>query len=276
MSRTSSAQALAVPKPRFAANPAVRVSLVMRGGLLALGLAASSALLVACGGDNDSGSATQARFQPTAAAVGDHSQAGASGNLASEPGKTISAPGISISVQPQSIAVTSGQTATFSVTASGNGPLTYQWQIDDVKITGATGSKYTTGALSIGDTNSVFSVVVSDVNGKVISAGAKVSVRPPETGVTAPSITSQPRRQSVAAGQTATFFVAVESSQTPTYQWRRNGVAIPAAIGASYTTPPVALTDNGARYSVEVRSGAGSTTSADAMLNVTAEATASR
>ncbi|OAJ62498.1 hypothetical protein A6V36_21360 [Paraburkholderia ginsengiterrae] len=208
--------------------------------------------------------------------MGEGNQAGASGNPASEPGKAISAPSISISLQPQSIAVTSGQTATFSVTASGNGPLMYQWQIDDVKIAGATSSRYTTGPLSIGDTDSVFSVVVSDVHGKVTSAGAKVSVRPPETGVTAPSITSQPRRQSVFAGQTATFFVAVESSQTPTYQWRRNGVAIPAAIGGSYTTPPVALTDNGARYSVEVRSGAGSTTSADAMLNVTPEATASR
>ncbi|MBN3785390.1 immunoglobulin domain-containing protein [Burkholderia sp. Ac-20353] len=245
-------------------------------GLFASVLAALSALLGACGGDNDSGSATQARFPSTAVSVGDGSQGGASGNPVSEPGKAISAPVISISVQPQSITVTSGQTATFSVTASGNGPLMYQWLIDDVKIAGAMSSKYTTGALSIGDTNSVFSVVVSDVTGKVTSAGAKLSVRPPETGVTAPSITSQPRRQSVLAGQTATFFVAVESSQTPTYQWRRNGVAIPAAIGASYTTPPVASTDNGARYSVEVHCGAGSTTSADAMLNVTSAVAASR
>jgi len=274
MSRTLSAQAIAVPTPGLAANPAVRLSLVMQGGLFASVLAASSVLLVACGGDNDSGSATQARFQSTAVTVSERSQAGASGNPASEPTKTNSAPGISISVQPQSIAVTSGQTATFSVTASGNG-LMYQWQIDDVKIAGATSSKYTTGALSIGDTDSVFSVVVSDGTGKVTSAGAKLSVRPPETGVTAPSITSQPRRQSVLAGQTATFFVAVESSQTPTYQWRRNGVAIPAAIGASYTTPPVAPTDNGARYSVEIRSGAGSTTSADALLSVTPAATTS-
>ncbi len=276
MSRALSDQAMAVPKPSLAANPADRLSLVMQGGLFASVLAALAVLLVACGGDNDSGSATQARFQSTAVSVSEGSQGGASGNPASQPSKAISASSISISVQPQSIAVTSGQTATFSVTASGNGPLMYQWQIDDVKIAGATNSKYTTGALSIGDTDSVFSVVVSDVTGKVTSAGAKLSVRPPETGVTAPSITSQPRRQSVLAGQTATFFVAVESSQTPTYQWRRNGVAIPSGIGASYTTPPVASTDNGARYSVEVRSGAGSTTSADAMLNVTPAATASR
>jgi len=44
----------------------------------------------------------------------------------------------SITAQPASQAVTAGQTASFSVAATGTAPLTYQWQKNRVAITGAT------------------------------------------------------------------------------------------------------------------------------------------
>jgi Immunoglobulin I-set domain len=46
--------------------------------------------------------------------------------------------------QPGNQTVTAGQTATFSVTATGTGPLTYQWYVNGVAISGATSSTYTT------------------------------------------------------------------------------------------------------------------------------------
>jgi uncharacterized protein YkwD len=57
----------------------------------------------------------------------------------------------SITVQPQSQTVTSGQTATLSVAATGTAPLSYQWYLGTSgagsPIGGATGSSFTTPAL---------------------------------------------------------------------------------------------------------------------------------
>ena len=44
--------------------------------------------------------------------------------------------------QPGSQTVTVGLTATFTVMASGTGPLTYQWYVNGVPINGATSSTY--------------------------------------------------------------------------------------------------------------------------------------
>jgi beta-galactosidase len=54
-----------------------------------------------------------------------------------------------------------GQTATFSVTASGTAPLSYQWRRDGADIAGATAASYSTAALNAGDDGAKFSVVVS-------------------------------------------------------------------------------------------------------------------
>src|ERR1700730_17656314 len=58
--------------------------------------------------------------------------------------------------QPANQTVMVGQTATFSVTASGTGPLSYQWFKNGVAISGATSSTYTTPATVSGDTGSGF------------------------------------------------------------------------------------------------------------------------
>jgi hypothetical protein len=51
-------------------------------------------------------------------------------------------------------------------------------------------------------------------------------------------------------------------------RWRRNGTAITGATAPSYTTPAVALADDGAVYSVVVSNSQGSVTSNDATLAV--------
>src|SRR5262249_32476579 len=49
----------------------------------------------------------------------------------------------SISAQPQSLTVTQGLNASFSVTAIGTQPLGYQWSFSGANIAGATASSYT-------------------------------------------------------------------------------------------------------------------------------------
>src|SRR5467141_189777 len=52
----------------------------------------------------------------------------------------------SITTQPASQSVSVGQTATFTVAATGTAPLTYQWRKNGTSISGATSSTYTTPA----------------------------------------------------------------------------------------------------------------------------------
>jgi len=65
--------------------------------------------------------------------------------------------------QPKSLSVAVGQTATFTVTATGTAPLTYQWRKNGTAIAGATSASYTTPATTASDNGAKYSVVVSGV-----------------------------------------------------------------------------------------------------------------
>jgi beta-galactosidase len=91
---------------------------------------------------------------------------------------------------------------------------------------------------------------------------------PPPANHTAPSIMSQPSSKTVAAGETATFSATATGSTPLTYQWQRDQVAISGATSASYTTPPVSTTDNGAHFRVVVSNSVGNATSNAATLTV--------
>ena len=171
-----------------------------------------------------------------------------------------------IATQPANQAVTAGQTATFTVTAAGTAPLTYQWQKNGANISGATLASYTTPATTASDNGSTFKVVVTNSAGSASSNSATLTVN---VAVVAPSITTQPVNQSVTAGQTATFAVAATGTAPLSYQWQKNGATIPGATSASYTTPPTTTSDNGSTFVVVVSNSAGTATSNSATLTVT-------
>jgi beta-galactosidase len=81
-----------------------------------------------------------------------------------------------ITVRPASITVTAGQTATFSVTATGTAPLTYQWQSSGSSIADATAATYTTPALTTKNNDTTFAVVVTNAAGSVTSPPATLNV----------------------------------------------------------------------------------------------------
>jgi hypothetical protein len=171
----------------------------------------------------------------------------------------------SITSQPASQTITAGQTATFSVTASGTTPLSYQWQKNGTAISGATSSSYTTLAETTSDNGAQFIVVVSNSAGTVTSNTAVLTVNP-----VAPSITTQPSSHTITAGQTATFSVTASGTAPLSHQWRKNGTAISGATSSSYTTPAETTSDNGAQFTVVVSNSAGSVTSNAATLTVNA------
>ncbi len=86
--------------------------------------------------------------------------------------------GVTITTQPASQAVTEGQTATFTVAASGSAPISYQWRKGGVNIAGATSPSYTTPATVLADSGATFDVVVSNAAGGVPSNAATLTVNP--------------------------------------------------------------------------------------------------
>ncbi|CAG0957191.1 Serine-aspartate repeat-containing protein D [Methanosarcinales archaeon] len=86
--------------------------------------------------------------------------------------------------------------------------------------------------------------------------------------VSPPIIVTQPADSLVTLGKTATFSVGAIGQLPLSYQWKKNGADIPDAIGASYTTPPTAQSDNGALYSVIVTNDKGSVASNQATLRI--------
>ena len=112
-----------------------------------------------------------------------------------------------ITSHPANQTVTEGQTATFSVTATGSPALTYQWKKNAVDIGGATASDHTTPATTLADDGAQFTCVVTNALGSVESNPATLTV-----DMAPVQITSHPSDQSVTESETATFSVRSEGN----------------------------------------------------------------
>lgn len=168
----------------------------------------------------------------------------------------------SITGHPQSQTVTAGDGVTFSVSASGTAPLSYQWRKGGQSIGGANGSSYSISSAQSGDAGS-YSVVVSNSAGSATSNAASLTVNPPSP---LPRITGQPQSRTIDVGASVTFSVAT-SGPNLSYQWRKDEVAIVGASGPNLTISSARTSDAGV-YSVVVWNNDGTVTSNGASLTV--------
>ena len=254
----------------------------------------------------------------------------------------------SITSQPKSQTVNTGSSVTFSVTATGTDPLSYQWYKGASPISGATGSSYTISSVTTGNAGTYFVIVTNSV-GSAASSEATLTVNVPVTlssitingnssvnvgstttytctatysngtsktvtptwsvspttyasitsagvltgkavgtatvkatyeGKTAtknvtvnavkPTITTQPKSQSVNEGNSVTFSVVATGTAPLSYQWYKDGKAISGATGSSYTISSAKSSDAGSYY-VIVSNSAGSVTSNTVTLTITAK-----
>ena len=182
---------------------------------------------------------------------------------------TVNAPLVapSITTQPQSLSVTTGLSASFSVSVSGSSPLSYQWIKDGSAIAGATSTTYTLSNVTSSNAGN-YVVVVSNPAGSAPSNPALLTVT---AASVAPTLTLQPINQSAALGLSASFTVAASGSAPLAYQWRKNGANVVGANAATYTIASVTSAD-AASYSVVVTNSAGTAISNAATLTITGAA----
>ncbi len=184
---------------------------------------------------------------------------------------------VTISTQPASVTAAVGGTAKLTVKASGTG-LTYQWQYSTDggstwKDSPATGNK--TATLSVPATATrngyKYRCVVKSGTAKVTSKAATLTV----SASAKPTITTQPKSVTAAAGSTVKFTVKASGSNL-TYQWQystdggKTWKASPATGNKTATlSVPATASRNGYKYRCVVKSGTAKATSKAATLTVT-------
>ncbi len=166
--------------------------------------------------------------------------------------------GLAIATQPADLTTNAGSTAVFSVAASGEPPLSYQWRNGPVSL--ADGVKYSgthTAVLSISNTleadSGFYSVLITNSSGAITSSVANLTVIDP-------AIITQPANLALPAGATAVFRVTAAGTGSLAYQWYENGLAladggkISGANSSTLTVSNIAASDVGT-FSVTVRNG---------------------
>ena len=166
-----------------------------------------------------------------------------------------------ITSQPVSQKVLQGDPVSFSVEASGDSPLSYQWRKNGLPISGAESTSYAISSSS--STNlGQYDVLVTNPVGSVLSSSVSLSF------YAAPVISSQPSNLNLTTGQNGFLTLGVNGDSPFTYQWSKDGVDITDATGLNYEITNAEVDDSG-EYSVKVSNIAGSVVSDPALVTVT-------
>lgn len=164
-----------------------------------------------------------------------------------------------ITAQPANIGTNQGAPVSFTVTAKGSPPLSYQWLFDGGAIPNATNATLSLPNVNTNESGS-YAVVVTNQFGATASSNALLMVNIP------PSLIQQPLSAITSAGAGVTFSAGATGLPAVNYQWLFNGTPIPGATRQSLTLPPGAT--NAGYYSVVASNIAGTVTSSIAALTL--------
>ncbi len=193
-----------------------------------------------------------------------------------------------ISTQPQDLVVIAGESATFSVTASGPAPISYFWNFvgglpppdSDINmwwirqwITQASGGTLrleisetlkqrtmTIPSVTIDDEGD-YECIVSNYAGDIHSRIVHLTVIEP------PKILSRPHSLTAVPGTPFRLEVLAKGTAPLTYQWQKNGVNIGGATLSVYAVGSASEADQ-ATYRCLVTNAAGDVTTKDAIVDV--------
>ena len=170
---------------------------------------------------------------------------------------------VSLLEQPDSLTLVSGQTATFSVEAFGDGYLRYQWYKDGSAISAATTKQLIIENISASD-QAAYHVTVSNSTGAISSNRASLTVLSDALSL---EFIEQPQSSSLFVGDSTVLSVRASNVTNYSYQWYKDGLAIHGANSASYSIDTATLDDTGTYYA-ELTSQLGILVSNSALISV--------
>jgi alpha-tubulin suppressor-like RCC1 family protein len=160
---------------------------------------------------------------------------------------------------PMSFSGGIGTSVGLRVVATGAWPLSYQWRLNGLELSGATNSILWISDLQATNAGA-YSVVVTNRYGAIITSEAVMSVG----GV---SVTTQPMPQVAFQGGMATLEIEATGQQPIQYQWSFEGADIPGATNAILTLTNLQPAQAG-HYSARPTNPFGSVDSSAATLTV--------
>lgn len=160
-----------------------------------------------------------------------------------------------ITEQPDNLTANVGDTANFSITATGDPAPTYQWYKDGSPLSGEISDSlsFTVDADSGGD----YTCVATNDGGSVTSDTAILSI--------IPLITAQSGATGILLGASASLSITAVGTPTPTYQWYKNGSPISGETSTTLSLNFVVASD-AATYTCIVTNGVGSDTSSSIVV----------
>lgn len=160
-----------------------------------------------------------------------------------------------ILTQPQSTTANSADEVVLTVQAVATEAFACQWRWGGLLLEGETNATLRLPNVTTNHAG-LYSVLVSNLHGTILSSNAQLVVRPPVP----PSILMPPQNVSVLEGQTATLSLVVTGTPPFAFQWYFDGVLLPEATNLSLTLSNVTLANAGS-YFVRVTSPFGATNS---------------
>ncbi|NBV33852.1 MAG: hypothetical protein EBR81_08740, partial [Proteobacteria bacterium] len=150
-----------------------------------------------------------------------------------------------INKQPVAQTLNPGQALNLSVGVNLTSGVSFQW-VKGVGRAAQILAGQTSSALRIDSVKTadegIYMVLITGPNGRLTSTLAKVTVNKPVL------ITKQPTGQSLSPGNAVEFRVEVTGTGPFSYQWYRDGVAVPGGTGAALRLSSVAASDAGSYY----------------------------
>ncbi|MDB6116225.1 MAG: hypothetical protein JWO08_6, partial [Verrucomicrobiaceae bacterium] len=170
-------------------------------------------------------------------------------------------PSITTPPGPALKTIPAGTEVSYTVTASGSAPLSYQWKKDNVKITGATDATLDLGAADWFDQGN-YTVVVTNTLGTVTATAAKLVVQSP------PIIKTQPPAfKALLPGGAGTVAAVAVGPPTLRYQWFKGADPILGATKTSYAWAGAKVDVEGV-YTLKVTNDFGNTVSDTVTVDV--------
>lgn len=165
-----------------------------------------------------------------------------------------------VTQHPESQSKVVGSSVSFSITATGPAPLSFQWMKDGNPLAGATSPNLNISNLQTTHSG-LYVARISNSFGQVFSQSATLNVG------TAPLINSHPQTSNQPVGGSVSFQVTAIGSLPINYQWMKNGTAMAGANSATLSFSNLQTSQAG-DYTVRVSNSFGTIISQTARLTV--------